>query len=118
MYTPNHPTIQNRGKPTPCVYQELNPRPFRHFFQDKAIARDDLLRYIAPKWVRIIDTDLSPIDLASPDILRCYLTKWEPLLKLTYQYSKAEFPTDKQPLLFARSVAILAARTPQPHTAA
>jgi hypothetical protein len=38
--------------------------------------------------------------------------EWVPLLKLTYKYSNAQFPTDKQPLLFARFVAISSGRTP------
>jgi hypothetical protein len=38
--------------------------------------------------------------------------EWAPLLKLTYKYSNTQFPTDKQPLLFARSVAISSGRTP------
>src|ERR1700722_11407015 len=38
--------------------------------------------------------------------------EWGPLLKLTYRFSNAQFPTDKQPLLFARSVAISSGRTP------
>ena len=38
--------------------------------------------------------------------------EWEPLLKLAYQYSRAQFPTDKQPHVFIRSVATLSTRTP------
>ena len=38
--------------------------------------------------------------------------EWAPLLKLTYKYSNAQFPNDKQPLLFARFVAISSGRTP------
>jgi hypothetical protein len=38
--------------------------------------------------------------------------EWGPLLKLCYQYSTAQFPNDKQPLLFARFVAISSGRTP------
>jgi hypothetical protein len=42
--------------------------------------------------------------------------EWEPLLKLAYRYSNAQFPTDKQPLLFARSVAVSSGRTPSEGT--
>jgi hypothetical protein len=39
-------------------------------------------------------------------------SEWGPLLKLTYQYSRAEFPTYKQPLVIARSTASLSTKTP------
>jgi hypothetical protein len=38
--------------------------------------------------------------------------EWVPLLRLTYKYSNAQFPTNKKPLLIARSVAISSGRTP------
>src|SRR5579862_4753987 len=38
--------------------------------------------------------------------------EWRPLLKLTYRYSPATFPTDKQPLLFVLFVALSSAGTP------
>ncbi len=37
---------------------------------------------------------------------------WAPLLKLTYKYSRAQFPVDKQPRVFARLQALASARTP------
>jgi hypothetical protein len=38
--------------------------------------------------------------------------EWGPLLKLTYRYSNAQFPNDKQPKVFARFQAVSSARTP------
>jgi hypothetical protein len=38
--------------------------------------------------------------------------EWEPLLKLVYRYSHAQFPVEKQPRVIARFKALLSARTP------
>jgi hypothetical protein len=39
--------------------------------------------------------------------------EWKPLLRIIYRYSRATFPTDKEPRVVARMVAPLSVRTPQ-----